>query len=57
MTHVLRECDKPGSKLHKRETVEAVTILECPPMNVVGLVGYVTPLAACAPCRPCGPLI
>ena len=41
MTHVLRECDKPGSKLHKRETVEAVTILECPPMNVVGLVGYV----------------
>jgi len=41
MTHVLRECDKPGSKLHTRETVEAVTILECPPMNVVGLVGYV----------------
>ena len=41
MTHVLREVDKPGSKLHKRETVEAVTILECPPMNVVGLVGYV----------------
>jgi len=41
MTHILREVDKPGSKLHKRETVEAVTILECPPMNVVGLVGYV----------------
>jgi large subunit ribosomal protein L3e len=41
MTHVLREVDKPGSKLHKRETVEAVTIIECPPMNVVGLVGYV----------------
>jgi large subunit ribosomal protein L3e len=41
MTHVLREVDKPGSKLHKRETVEAVTIVECPPMNVVGLVGYV----------------
>jgi len=41
MTHVLREVDKPGSKLHKRETVEAVTILECPPMNVVGVVGYV----------------
>jgi len=41
MTHVLREVDKPGSKLHKRETVEAVTILETPPMNVVGLVGYV----------------
>jgi len=41
MTHVLREVDKPGSKLHKKETVEAVTILECPPMNVVGVVGYV----------------
>jgi len=41
MTHVLREVDKPGSKLHKRETVEAVTIIECPPMNVVGVVGYV----------------
>jgi len=41
MTHILREVDKPGSKLNKRETVEAVTILECPPMNVVGLVGYV----------------
>jgi len=40
MTHILRDVDKPGSKLHKREAVEAVTILECPPMNVVGLVGY-----------------
>jgi large subunit ribosomal protein L3e len=41
MTHILREVNKPGSKLHKRETVEGVTILECPPMFVVGLVGYV----------------
>jgi len=41
MTHVLREVTKPGSKLHKREAVDAVTILECPPMVVVGLVGYV----------------
>jgi len=41
MTHTLREVDKPGSKLHKRETVEAVTIIEAPPMIVVGLVGYV----------------
>jgi len=42
MTHVLREVDKPGSKLHKRETVEAVTIIETPPMNIVGVVGYVS---------------
>jgi len=41
MTHILREVNKPGSKLHKREAVEAVTILETPPMVVVGLVGYV----------------
>jgi large subunit ribosomal protein L3e len=40
MTHILREVNKPGSKLHKRETVEAVTIIETPPMVVVGLVGY-----------------
>jgi len=40
-THILREVDKPGSKLHKKESVEQVTILEAPPMMVVGLVGYV----------------
>lgn len=33
--------DRPGSKLHKKETVEAVTILETPPMVVIGVVGYV----------------
>lgn len=41
MTHVMREVNKPGSKLHKKEVVEAVTILETPPMVGVGLVGYV----------------
>jgi large subunit ribosomal protein L3e len=41
MTHILREANKPGSKLHKKETVEAVSIIETPPMIVVGLVGYV----------------
>jgi len=41
MTHILREVNRPGSKLHKKETVEAVTIVETPPMVVVGLVGYV----------------
>jgi large subunit ribosomal protein L3e len=40
MTHVVREVDKPGSKLHKKEIVDAVTIIETPPMVVVGLVGY-----------------
>jgi large subunit ribosomal protein L3e len=41
MTHVVREIERPGSKLHKKDAVEAVTIVETPPMNVVGLVGYV----------------
>lgn len=41
MTHILREVNKKGSKLHKKETVEAVSIIECPPMIVVGLVGYI----------------
>merc|ERR1711934_9128 len=41
MTHITREVDKPGSKAHKKEVVEAVTILECPPMVVVGMVGYI----------------
>jgi len=41
MTHVVREIERPGSKLHKKEAVEAVTILETPPLVVVGLVGYV----------------
>lgn len=41
MTHILREVNKPGSKLHKKEVVEAVTILEAPPMIAIGLVGYV----------------
>lgn len=41
MTHIVREVDKAGSKLHKKEIVEAVTILETPPMIVVGFVGYV----------------
>jgi len=41
MTHILREVNKPGSKLHKKETVEGVSIVETPPMVVVGLVGYI----------------
>ena len=41
MTHILRDVDKPGSKLHKKETCEPVTIVEAPPMIVVGVVGYV----------------
>jgi len=41
MTHVVREADRPGSKLNKKEIVEAVTIIETPPMVCVGVVGYI----------------
>lgn len=41
MTHIVRDVDKPGSKVHKKEVVEAVTILETPPMVVAGVVGYI----------------
>jgi len=41
MTQIVREVDRAGAKLHKKEVVEAVTILETPPMFVVGIVGYV----------------
>jgi len=45
MTHICRDVNKPGSQLHKKEVVEGVTIIEAPPMVVVGVVGYVeTPL-------------
>jgi len=41
MTHIVRDVDKPGSKLHKKEVVETVSIVEAPPMKVVGFVGYI----------------
>jgi large subunit ribosomal protein L3e len=41
MTHVVRGVDRPGALMHKREVVDAVTVLETPPMIVVGVVGYV----------------
>lgn len=41
MTHVVRDLDKLGSKMHKREVLEAVTIIEAPPLIAIGVVGYV----------------
>jgi len=41
MTHVVREVDKPGSKVNKKEVVEAVTFLETPPVVIVGIIGYI----------------
>merc|ERR1712004_465121 len=41
MSHIVREMDRPGSKNDKKEVVEAVTIIETPPMIAVGVVGYI----------------
>merc|ERR1719182_1350773 len=41
MTHIVRDVERPGSKLNKKEIVEGVSIMEAPPMVVVGFVGYV----------------
>ncbi|KAG0778006.1 hypothetical protein G6F22_011492 [Rhizopus arrhizus] len=41
MTHIVRDLERPGSKMHKKEIVEAVTVIEAPAMVIVGVVGYV----------------
>merc|ERR1711915_992097 len=41
MTYIVREVDRPGSKVNKKEVVEAVTIVETPPMVAIGVVGYI----------------
>ena len=40
MTHVVREVHKVASKVHKKEIVDPVTIIETPPMVAVGVLGY-----------------
>jgi len=37
----VREVNRQDHKLNKKEVVEAVTIIEAPPMVVVGIVGYI----------------
>lgn len=32
MTTIVRDLDRPGAKMHKREIVEAVSIIETPPV-------------------------
>merc|ERR1711937_1124663 len=41
MSHIVRELDRPGSKMNKKEIVEAVTIIETPPIMCIGVVGYI----------------
>jgi large subunit ribosomal protein L3e len=41
MTHIVRQVAKAGSKLNEKDVVEAVSIVECPPLYAIGLVGYI----------------
>jgi large subunit ribosomal protein L3e len=42
MTHVVRYFEKrEGKKTIKKDIVEAVTVVECPPIKVIGMVGYI----------------
>lgn len=34
MTTVVRDLDRPGAKLNKKEIVEAVTVIETPPVGL-----------------------
>uniref|UniRef100_A0A2K5Q2H3 60S ribosomal protein L3 n=1 Tax=Cebus imitator TaxID=2715852 RepID=A0A2K5Q2H3_CEBIM len=40
MTHIVQEVHRPGSKVNKKEVVEAATTVETPPTVVVGIVGH-----------------
>ena len=34
MSPIVRDLDRPGAKLHKKEIVEAVTVVETPPVRI-----------------------
>jgi large subunit ribosomal protein L3e len=35
MTTIVRDLDRPGAKMHKKEIVEAVTVIETPPVRPI----------------------
>jgi len=35
MTTIVRDLDRPGAKTHKKEVVEAVTVIETPPVRTM----------------------
>jgi large subunit ribosomal protein L3e len=38
MTTIVRDLDRPGAKMHKKEVVEAVTVIETPPVRKISWV-------------------
>ncbi|XP_059204698.1 large ribosomal subunit protein uL3-like [Centropristis striata] len=51
MTHTLRDMHRTGLKQAKREVVEAVTIIETPPVIVMGVVGYIHTIRGLRPLK------
>ena len=39
MTTIVRDLDRPGAKMHKKEIVEAVTVVETPPVRNSNCIG------------------
>jgi large subunit ribosomal protein L3e len=40
MTHISRTVNRPVSYTHNKDIAEVVTLIETPPMTIVGVVGY-----------------
>lgn len=40
MTTIVRDLDRPGAKMHKKEVVEAVTVIETPPVSFSSLLWF-----------------
>lgn len=41
MTHTVIEMEKPGSVIHAKEIIMPATLIDTPPMKVIGMVGYI----------------
>lgn len=42
MTTIVRDLDRPGAKMHKKEIVEAVTVIETPPVCLSAMTRWTT---------------
>ena len=40
MSTIVRDLDRPGAKMHKKEVVEAVTIIETPPVRIFSFLNW-----------------
>jgi large subunit ribosomal protein L3e len=40
MTTIVRDLERPGAKMHKKEIVEAVTVIETPPVCPTPVISF-----------------